>query len=204
MNPPSRALVILDVQNEFMSAKGNFPIPEDCRAPLVTNLTALIPRFRDSGGHIIWVQAIYPNREKEPAGMTMYEKGTNEWLQNATHVYHIPCCEAGTFGAEIDPEVFGFAKPEDAIVTKNWYSAFHENTALLDALRGKGVEEVFFTGLASGTCVLATILDAIKLKDLKVYAVPDCMGWRRYNTHVDAIERLQELEGVQLIESADI
>lgn len=119
--------------------------------------------------------------------MSAHEKGTDEWLMQATHVYHVPCCEAGTFGAEIDAEVFAFAQKEDVVVTKKWYSAFRENGVLLDTLREKGVEEVYFAGLASGTCVLATILDAVKVVDLKVHAVTDCMGWRRYNTHVDAI-----------------
>jgi len=137
--------------------------------------------------------------------MSAHEKGTNEWLQHATHVYHIPCCEAGTFGAEIDPEVWAFAEKRDEVVTKSWYSALNkENRGLLEALRGKGVEEVYFAGLASGTCVLATILDAVELGEFGVNAVTDCMGWRRENTHVDAIERLRKLEGVKLVESVEI
>lgn len=49
-------------------------------------------------------------------------------------------------------------------------------------------------------CVLATVLGATKIKDLQVYAVPDCMGWRRYNTHEDAIQRMKKLP-VTLIDS---
>lgn len=73
----------------------------------------------------------------------------------------------------------------------------------MDVLVAKGINEIYCTGLASGTCVLATVLDAIKLKNpmLKVHAVPDCMGWRRYETHVDAIERLQKMPEVTLTNS---
>lgn len=199
----TRALVIIDVQNEFMSPNGNFPVPEDCKQNLIKNLQTLVPQFRESGGHVIWVRAIYQNRTEEPLGMKENTKGTDEWLMNATHVYHVPCCEAGTFGAEIDPEAWALADPRDTLVTKEWYSAFKETTALLDVLRAKNVGDVYFSGLASGTCVLASILDAIKLGEFQVHAVPDCMGYRRYNTHEDAIQRLKDLH-VDLTDSHQI
>lgn len=189
----NHALVIIDLQNEFMSPNGNFPIPDDCKQNLLKNLRGLVPRFRESGGHVIWVKALYVQRTEEPAGMKQYTKGTNEWLQVATHVYEIPCCEAGTFGAEIDPEALALAHPEDPLVTKVGYSAFWETTALLDVLREKGISDAYFCGLATGTCVLASILDAVKIGEVRVHAVPDCMGWRRFNTHEEAIRRMQQL-----------
>ncbi|KUJ08887.1 Isochorismatase hydrolase [Mollisia scopiformis] len=202
------ALVVIDVQNEFLSTKGNFPISNDCKPNLVKNLKNLIPQFRQSGGHVIWVQAIYKNRTEEPARMKEQTKGNgilgnNEWLTVATHVFPTPCCEAGSFGAQIYPEVFTLAAPDDAVVTKGGYSAFNESTALLEALRERKVTNVYFCGVASGTCVLATVLDAVKLGDLQVHVVPDCMGWRRYNTHEAAIARFQELK-VNLINSSEV
>lgn len=201
----SSALVIIDVQNEFMSPDGHFPASDACRSDVVMNLKTLIPRFRKTGGHIIWVQAIYENRTEEPTAMKQYPKGdgvvgNNEWLTRATHVFHVSCCEAGSFGAEIYPEVFALADPKDAVVTKSGYSAFNGTTALLDALRERNVKTAYFCGVASGTCVLATVIDAVKLGDIQVKAVPDCMGWRRYNTHEEAIRRMKEL-GVYLVDS---
>jgi nicotinamidase-related amidase len=197
----SRALCIIDVQNEFMSANGNFPISGNCKPDLLKNLKTLIPRFRKSGGHIIWVKAIYENRTEEPLGMKDQSKGdgivgNNQWLTAATHVHPTPCCKAGSFGAEIYPEVFALADPEDAVVTKGGYSAFNGSTALLGALREKDIKNVYFCGVASGTCVLATVIDAVKLENLKIHALPDCMGWRRYNTHEEAIRRMKELKVV--------
>lgn len=201
----SSALVIIDVQNEFISPDGHFPASDVCRSDLITKLKFLIPRFRETGGHIIWVQAIYENRTEEPAVMREYPRGdgivgNNEWLTRATHVFHVSCCEAGSFGAEIYPEVFALADPKDAIVTKGGYSAFNGTTALLDALRARNVTKAYFCGVASGTCVLATIIDAVQLGDVRVHAIPDCMGWRRYNTHEEAIRRMKEL-GVHLVDS---
>lgn len=195
----SSALIIIDVQNEFMSSDGNFPISDVCKPDLVTNLKALIPRFRQSIGHIIWVKAIYDQRTEEPEEMKKHEKGdgilgNNDWLTVATHVHPTPCCEAGSFGAEIYPEVFALADPKDAIVTKGGYSAFNGTTALKHVLREKGVTNVYFCGVASGTCVLATVIDAVKLGNVQIHVVPECMGWRRYNTHKEAIKRFEELK----------
>lgn len=63
---------------------------------------------------------------------------------------------------------------------------------------------MFYAGLASKTCVLATIIDAVKLGGMEIAAVTDCMGWRRENTHEEALERLKELEVVKMVESKDI
>jgi nicotinamidase-related amidase len=204
----SSALVIIDVQNEFISANGNFPISDTCKPELIRNLKALIPRFRETGGHVIWVKANYENRTEEPAGMKEHPKGdgivgSNEWLTAATHVHPTPCCEAGSFGAEIYPEVFAFTDPEGAVITKGWYSAFNGSTALLETLCEKDVASVYFCGVASGTCVLATVIDAVKLGEPQVYVVPDCMGWRRYNTHEEAVRRFKQL-GVNLVNSDQI
>lgn len=203
MSLSTSALVVIDVQNEFMSPNGNFPCPDDVRETLTKNLSTLVPRFRGNGGHIIWIKAIYENRTEEPLGKTQTIKGTNEWLQVATHFYEVPCCESGSFGAEIYPEVLALAAPQDALVTKIGYSAFWETTALLDVLRAKCITDAYFSGLASGTCVLASVLDAIKIGEVKVHAVPDAMGWRRFSTHVNAIERMQQLP-VRLVNSDQI
>ncbi len=56
-----------------------------------------------------------------------------------------------SFGAEIYPDVFAFATPEDTLVAKSGYSAFWETSALLDILRARGVDEVYYCGVASGT-----------------------------------------------------
>ncbi|TVY32894.1 putative inactive nicotinamidase [Lachnellula subtilissima] len=194
------ALVIIDVQNEFMSTEGAFPISDACRTYLITNLTTLIPQFRKTG-HIIWIKAIYEERTEEPSCMQEYPKGdgilgSNEWLAAATHVHPTPCCEAGSFGAEIYPEVFALAEPEDVVITKDSYSAFSGNSGFrfLEALRESNVTDVYFSGVASGTCVLATVVDAVRVDDLQVHVVLNCMGWRRLNTHEEAIRRFKGLD----------
>jgi nicotinamidase-related amidase len=192
------ALVIIDTQNEFISPDGNFPISELCRESVIASFKNLIPRFREQGGQIIWVKATYENLTEEPLKMAEQEKGTgsvasNEWLINATHVYHVPCCEDGSFGGAFYPDIFMHAEGDDAVLIKGAYSAFNGDTRLLETLREKGITNAWFCGVASGTCVLATVLDAVRMGEVKVNVVPDCMGWRRKETHVEALRRLKEL-----------
>ncbi|KAL2107892.1 hypothetical protein VUR80DRAFT_4519 [Thermomyces stellatus] len=205
MSQSSRALVIIDVQNEFLLPKGNFPCPEESTKPLVENLSALIPKFRAAGGTVIWVQAFYEDKTEAPAEMKEHEKGTDEWLTNATHVHDTPCCKAGTFGSEIYPEFWEVADTSsDKVVSKGYYSAFKETTELLDALREKGITDAYFCGVASGTCVLASVLDAVKIKEFRSHVVDDCLGFRRLNSHKEALERLARVPGLELVNSRDL
>ena len=205
MAQASKALVIIDVQNEFLSPEGNFPCPEESTRPLIDNLIQLIPRFRASGGQIIWVQALYEDLAEEPESMKAFEKGTDGWLTNATHVYHVSCCKAGTFGSEIHPDLWACVDADnDKVVNKANYSAFKDNTQLLDVLREKGVTDAHFCGIASGTCVLATVLDAVNISGLRNHVVVDCLGYRRLNNHEEALERLKQIPGLVLENSEDV
>jgi nicotinamidase-related amidase len=205
------ALVVIDVQNEFFDLKGNFPIHNDCRERVIANLKALIPRFRKEVGHVIWVKAMYLDRSEEPPAMKAQEKGDrfvgrNEWLSAATHVCPISCCKEGTFGAEMYSEVYTLWDPKDDIVIKGGYSSFNTGdgpTTFEKTLQKRNIDNIFLCGTASGTCVLATAVDAVKIEGLQVNAVVDCCGGRRENTHVEAIERYKAL-GVKLVNSNNI
>ncbi|KAI6713194.1 isochorismatase family protein family [Diplocarpon mali] len=204
----TNALVIIDVQNEFLSTRGNFPIHETCRLDLIKNLQLLIPRFRRAGGAVVWVNAVYEDLTEEPAAMTAQARGdgivgSNPWLVAATHVHPVSCCAAGTWGAAPYPAVFALAEPADTVLSKGAYSAFRGTTALREALRSRGATDVFFAGCASGTCVLASVLDAVRIGEARVHVVPDCLGWRRRNTHEEALRRFGEL-GVGLVESGEV
>ncbi|CZS96834.1 hypothetical protein WAI453_010183 [Rhynchosporium graminicola] len=211
-SPPftsTSALVLIDVQNEFLSPQGNFPISDMIRPFLLNNLKTLIPRFRAGNGRIIWVQAIYANRESEPPIMAAQEKGTgivgsNNWLISATHVFEVPCCEANTWGSNIHPELLKLAEKGDEVVFKQGYSAYwNGNHSLSDVLKEKGITDAYFCGVASGTCVLATVIDSVARGEVQVHVLPDCMGWRRENTHHEAVKRFEEL-GVDVVPSHQI
>lgn len=207
MAQPVRALVVINVQNEFLSRRGNFPCPEQSTEPLIENLSALIPQFRASRGQIIWVNAIYEDRTEQPAkNLKDVTKGSDEWLTNATHVYEISCCKKDTFGSKVHPDLWVHADLEkDKVVEKGFYSAFKRATALLEQLEKKAISDAYFCGIASGTCVLASVLDAAKHKDkFNTHVVTDCLGYRRLSNHEESIERMKRLPDVELVDSDDV
>lgn len=90
-----------------------------------------------------------------------------------------PHCVVNTEGAElhsdldINPKIImtvvkGFEIDRDA------YSAFDE-TGLGDVLPGMGIKRIFICGLATDYCVLATVLDALKLKGIEIYVLIDAI-----------------------------
>lgn len=206
MSQPNRALVIIDLQNEFLSAGGRYPILESSKQALFTNLTTLVPDFRKSG-HIIWIKSVYDNKggsgsnsnngqssddiDSPASSPTRVPRDVSAILAG-THKGKLPCCEAGSMNAELHPTVSALVANSDQILIKTYYSAF-KSTTLLSILRANNIENVYFCGLLSNTCVLATLIDAVQIHGLKVHAVGDCLGWRRESSHLSALKKMDDM-----------
>ncbi|WP_341535019.1 nicotinamidase [Acetobacter sacchari] len=182
------ALLIIDVQNDFLPG-GALAVPDgDAVIPLINRLATL------PFGAVVATQDWHPPghvsfQTSEPAG---------PWPQH---------CVAGTEGAAL---ATGIVSAPVALVlrkgrskTVDSYSAFLDNdqvsaTGLASWLREVGVERVFVTGLALDYCVSATAIDAKSAGFESVVIVDACRGIGPYD------EALQKLEaaGVGVVESA--
>jgi nicotinamidase-related amidase len=188
---------VIDLQNEFLGSDGHFPILESSKDALLANLAQLLPDFRKVG-HIVWVKSIYDNTAGAAAEAAQVDVHSPEAYLAGTHRGKTPCCPKGSVNAELYPEVASRVSVEDTLIIKTYFSAFTK-TSLLATLRDKFVKDVFVCGLLSGTCVLATILDAVQIPGFNLYVVQDCLGWRNDKSHDRAVERMQEL-GVRLVD----
>ncbi|KAG8839644.1 hypothetical protein FRB91_011624 [Serendipita sp. 411] len=65
MNQSSGALVLIDLQNDFLDPEAPFAVDQGSQEALKTTLSDLIPAFRASGGHIIWIKSHYALATKE-------------------------------------------------------------------------------------------------------------------------------------------
>ena len=184
MTPPS-ALVLIDLQNEFLTPEGNFPIADP--ASLIANIAQLVSRFRSLGNsHVVWVRAVYP--PSQPGGQSRAFDALS-----GRHTGKKPCCYEGTAGAEFPPAVSELLDPAaDVVLTKTWYCAFKE-THLEATLRERGVEDVYVAGLLSNVCVLSTVVEAQRL-GFRTHVVEDCLMYRREESHRRAWRSMQELE----------
>lgn len=212
MSQPNRALVVIDLQNEFLSVDGRYPIVESSKQALLINLTMLIPEFRKLGS-IIWIKSVYDNAGSSdsntgqlfdpPTWSPTHEPHSRDITARlaGSHRGKSPCCEAGSANAELHPTAAALVADSDTILTKTYYSAF-KSTTLLSTLRANHLENVYFCGLLSNTCVLATLIDAVQIDGLKIYAVNDCLGWKRERSHLSALEKMKDM-GVNMVSSSE-
>jgi nicotinamidase/pyrazinamidase len=144
---PGDALVIVDVQNDFLPG-GSLAVPDGDEVISVIN--TWIRRFRAAG------LPVFATRDWHPADHCSFQEQGGPWP---------PHCVAGTKGAAFSSELT--LPPAVGIVSKamnpemDAYSDF-EDTGFSDQLRELGVRRLFVGGLATDYCVRATVLDALE------------------------------------------
>ncbi|MDT7901186.1 MAG: isochorismatase family cysteine hydrolase [Acidianus sp.] len=132
LNPHDTALIIVDMQNDFVRKDGKLPVPT--AESTIKPIKDLIKKARDSSALVIYTQDWHMKDDPE----------FKIWGEHAL---------AGTWGAEIIDEL----KPEkdDFIIKKYRYDAFFE-TPLDYILRVKGIKNLIITGTVANICVLHT------------------------------------------------
>jgi nicotinamidase-related amidase/glutathione S-transferase len=192
-NQTRRALLIIDLQQDFTSPNG--PFKQSCVKAdhIISNLNAILPDFRDHNGIVIWIKADYsklipePKYLTRPEGEKFEDVPLNDDLLSGSHKTY-PLCVPGTDGAKFTPEVESLIKEDqDVVVNKTYYSAF-TNTNLADILRD--VKEVHICGLMTNVCVQATATDAF-FHGYKVFVWTDCLGYRKEKAHRRAFSNLR-------------
>jgi len=144
---PGDALVLVDVQNDFLPG-GSLAVPEgDAVIPV---LNRWIRRFLDAG------LPIFATRDWHPANHCSFLDQGGPWP---------PHCVMGTPGAEFSRELD--LPPDVPVISKAMrpdkeaYSDF-EDTDFAVQLRGLGVKRLFVGGIATDYCVRATVLGALE------------------------------------------
>ncbi|KAK0102420.1 hypothetical protein ONS95_006040 [Cadophora gregata] len=88
---------------------------------------------------------------------------------------------------------------KDLIFQKTWYSAFRDGS-LVQILRAKFVTEIFICGALTNISVFATAMDAAR-HGYAITIVEDCLGYRSKERHDEALRRLIEFTGCDVISS---
>ena len=157
-NEKRRALIVVDVQNDFCPG-GALAVPAGDE--VVAPLNNLIEEFLSRG------EPVYKSRDWHPRKTKHFAAYGGTWPVH---------CVQDTRGAEFHPALID--DPRIRVVSKGMgdednYSAF-DGTDLATRLREQNVEEVWVGGLATDYCVKNTVLDALR-EGFKVKAVENAM-----------------------------
>ena len=157
-NNPKRALIVVDVQNDFCPG-GTLAVADGDE--VVEPLNELIDEFLERG------DPVYKSRDWHPPTTRHFQSHGGTWPVH---------CVQNTKGAEFHPALRDDPRIEvisKGLGDKDCYSAFDE-TDLAARMRDQKVEEVVVGGLATDYCVKNTVLDAVK-HGFKVKAVENAM-----------------------------
>lgn len=189
----SRALIIVDVQNDFCEG-GSLPVEGglDCAARIHSHLFVGVP-YRvivatkdwhkpnsDNGGHFHDTPDF---KDSWPAHCTA--NGTGSDFAHPLHPLLVN-------------DVFHKGWDEPAYSGFEGHSASHPNLSLEDFLRFHGIDEVDVCGIATDYCVIATVLDAVNL-GFKVRVLSDLTV---AVADKDGALKIMEEAGVEVLTSA--
>ena len=200
------ALIVTDVQNCFVDG-GTLPVKGG--AEIVAVINKLAPAFENIVVTQDWHTPGHTSFASAHAGKKPFE--TTE-LSYGAQVLWPDHCVQGTEDAALLKDLKlpsaqliirkGFHKDVDS------YSAFEEAdrktaTGLAGYLKGRGIETVFITGLATDFCVAWTAMDARKL-GFTTYVIEDATRAIDLNGSLAAAWKQMAAAGVQRIQSGDI
>jgi nicotinamidase/pyrazinamidase len=162
----SKALILVDIQNDFMPT-GSLPVAH------ADEIVPIVNRLQEAFDGIIvasqdWHPADHLSFASNHGGRKPFEVTEVDGLEQILWPDH---CVQDTRGAEFVPELNTdrvhqvFRKGTDPRIDS--YSAFHDNghrksTGLADYLREHRVTDVYLVGVAADVCVYFTARDALR------------------------------------------
>jgi nicotinamidase/pyrazinamidase len=202
-----KALILVDIQNDFLPG-GALAVPHgDAVIPVVNKLHPVFPIVVATQD---WHPPDHGSFAANHAGKKVFEQidlnGLPQTLWPVHCVQHTPgAALASTLDQHRVHKVFH--KGTDPGIDS--YSGLFDNghrksTGLGEWLKGKGVKEVFVAGLATDYCVKFTALDAAQF-GFKTHLVEDAS--RGVNLRPDDVKNaIDEMKraGIQIVQSADI
>lgn len=202
-----RALILVDIQNDFMPT-GALPVPKG------DDVIALANQLQTKFDIVVATQDWHPPRHgsfaSEHEGRSPGELIELNGLEQVLWPDHcIEGSEGAAFAEALDTESITrvFRKGSDPEVDS--YSGFFDNgkrhdTGLGAWLKERGVADVFVCGLATDYCVKFTALDAAGL-GLTTYLVEDaCRGVELSEGDIErALVELREA-GVRIVSSSEV
>ena len=177
--PSSSALLVLDMQNFFLSRRSHAFTP--AARVILPNVQRLVEEFKKAGRPVVFTR--HSLMANEDAGMMgrfwrdVVREGTN-------NSFIVP---------ELEPA------GDDIVVRKRRYSAFF-GTDLEEILHKRQVSTVVLTGVTTHLCCESTARDAF-MRDFEVYVVADGTASWTEDLHLSSLKSLSD--GFAIIVTAE-
>jgi ureidoacrylate peracid hydrolase len=181
MNLASTALLLVDLQNDFIHPKGAYARGGQANADIAalpTRLKPLADSFRAKGGLVVaTLFTLVPGRGGEPI-ISAHLKTLRPFLRKGDFA-------PGSWGQQLVDEL----APADVAVEKIAYSAFYM-TRLEWVLRKCGVDKLYVGGIVTNGGVASTVRDA-HVRDIECTVLEDGCAAFSPEVHQAAIEGLR-------------
>jgi ureidoacrylate peracid hydrolase len=180
LDPATTALLVIDVQNDYIHPKGYIArIGGD-----ISSCVAMVPRLlqfvdaaRAAGVYIVHTRNWHRPQTDSPAWLDRLARGGRTQNDRA--------CRADTWGAEFYELV---PQPGEEIVSKFRYDAFL-GTNLEYLLRARNIRTVLCIGTATNICVESTARAAL-MRDFHLVMVEDCCASPDIDAHRATLKTL--------------
>jgi ureidoacrylate peracid hydrolase len=183
-DPRYAALIVVDVQNDFVSPEGSAGKRGDdvgAATAMVPNLVRLIEEGRRVGLTIIYIRTTHSDWTDTPS-----------WIYRTSQKSGLSTCREGSWGAEFYDGISPL--PSERVVIKHRYSAFI-NTDLNTVLRARGIQSVLVCGVATNVCVETTARDGY-MYDYYVTMIDDCSAAYDAKLHMGTLENIRRHFGL--------
>jgi ureidoacrylate peracid hydrolase len=189
MNPGTSALILGDLQNDFLhrdGAYGRAGQSSPAIAALPEKLAPLVRAARERGVLIVaTLFTLVPGRNSEPI-ISPHLQAVRPFLKKGDFA-------PGAWGQQL----VDLLAPADVAVEKIAYSAFHASR-LEWVLRKCGVEELYFTGIVTNGGVASTVRDA-HVREFECAVIEDGCAAFSDEVHRAAIEGLRPVAKILTI-----
>jgi nicotinamidase-related amidase/alkylated DNA repair dioxygenase AlkB len=176
------ALVLVDLQNDFLTQGGAFPQRHIEPQQLCDAIGWLVQAARQQQRQVAWITSNYDE-----------VTGDTEELPAKTHMGK-PCCFKDTWGSEIVSSlqsVFAQRTEAEIHIIKHWYDAF-EQTNLHQWLQANQITKLAICGVTTNVCVFHTAKSAIRL-GYQVEILAEATSASTPGKHLLAIRELEKL-----------
>jgi ureidoacrylate peracid hydrolase len=183
-DPKNAALIVVDVQNDFVSPKGSAgKRGEDVGAAMaiMPPLLRLIEEARRVGLTVIYIRTTHSEWTDTPS-----------WIYRTSQKGGLSTCREGTWGAEFYDGIAPLAT--ERVVVKHRYSAFI-NTDLNTVLKARNIQSVLVCGVATNVCVETTARDAYMF-DYYVTMIDDCSAAYEAKLHLGTLDNMRRHFGL--------